>query len=264
MNRVRKLTLAGSAAPDLRSVKKLYIELMQLQEFVRLNGTGFRKIVKKFDKTVHRDFLPKFMENLKNRQFMRSSAVIKLVEKTTSLVSRDKLMDFKTDAQAIIVNPGRSQNIIGEQGKFREALDTFFGSDKSTRPWAVALTAILTAVAFNATPFEHDDIANRALAFLTLVVSLWITKAIPFHATSMLIPPLAVLFRVLRGEGGDIPLEPKEVRRRDEKCWLDWSSTRITPNHLPPRAGVQHCFAQLLQPQYLSHPGWLHGFCLFQ
>ena len=212
MNRVRKLTLAGSAAPDLRSVKKLYIELMQLQEFVRLNGTGFRKIVKKFDKTVHREFLPKFMEDLKNRQFMRSSAIIKLVEKTTSLVSRDKLMDFKTDAQAIIVNPRKSQKIIGEQGKFRAALDTFFGSDKSTRPWAVALTAILTAVAFNAKPFEHDDIANRALAFLTLVVSLWITKAIPFHATAMLIPPLAVLFKVLRGEGGEIPLDPKEVR----------------------------------------------------
>jgi SPX domain protein involved in polyphosphate accumulation len=88
-------------------VKKLYIDLMRLQNYVRLNGTGFRKIVKKFDKTMHRESLPSFMNNLKNRRFMVSSDCIELVEMTTSLVSRDKLMDWKADARKAISNPSK-------------------------------------------------------------------------------------------------------------------------------------------------------------
>jgi hypothetical protein len=38
---------AWGGSPDLRAVKSLYIDLVRLQNFVRLNGTGFRKIVKK-------------------------------------------------------------------------------------------------------------------------------------------------------------------------------------------------------------------------
>ena len=183
---------------------------MQLQNFVKLNGTGFRKIVKKFDKTVHRNFLPKFMESLKHRQFMRSSATLEMIEKTTRLVSRDKLMDFKSDAQAVIMNPGRNKKLVEGRGKIVDALDALFSSEKVYRPWAMALTVFLTSVAINAAPFHNDDIANRALAFLTLVVSLWITKAVPFHATAMLIPPAAVLFRVLRdGQGSKVPMDTK-------------------------------------------------------
>ena len=157
--RVRNLTLAGSAHPDLRSVKRLYIELMQLQNFVRLNGTGFRKIVKKFDKVMNRSTLPKFMDNLKKRQFMSSSKCIELIEGTTSLVSRDKLMDLKADAQAAIRSPRSKKNLgfMGERendGTLMRGVAAFFASDKPVRFWALFLSVLLAVVAWKSAPFR--------------------------------------------------------------------------------------------------------------
>lgn len=97
--RTRFLSVTGSSLPDLRAVQSVYIELMQLKNFCRLNGVGFRKIVKKFDKTVNRETLPTLTEKLKTRNFMSSKALDDLIARTTSFISRDKLIVLQMEAK---------------------------------------------------------------------------------------------------------------------------------------------------------------------
>ena len=97
--RTRFLSVTGSSLPDLRAVQSVYIELMQLKNFCRLNGVGFRKIVKKFDKTVNRETLPTLTEKLKTRNFMSSKALDELIARTTSFISRDKLIVLQMEAK---------------------------------------------------------------------------------------------------------------------------------------------------------------------
>jgi phosphate transporter len=181
-------------APDLHSLKDLYIGIVQLQNFVRLNGTGFRKIVKKFDKSMHRNSLPTFMENLKSRSFMESAPLVILVERTTDYVSRDKLIEFRSDAQKAVSNPSKAVKSTNPY------LTWFLSMNSATRPWAMALSFLLSAIIYAVNVIPDDPVATRAASFLTLVVSLWLFKAMPFHATSMFIPALAVFFDVLRDE----------------------------------------------------------------
>lgn len=46
-----------------KRITNLYVELCELKSYVQLNKTGFRKILKKFDKIMDRDLRPKYMAN---------------------------------------------------------------------------------------------------------------------------------------------------------------------------------------------------------
>jgi len=167
--------------------------LVQLQNYVRLNGTGFRKIVKKFDKAMKRNSLPVFMETLKGRSFMEGSRLILLNERTTRLVSRDKLLEFRLLARQSVLDPGKGD------------------SEKPYDLRAIGVSVALAAVTAGCEPFGNDEIASRAAGYLTLVVSLWLFKAVPFHVTAMVIPPLAVFCDVLRDGEGDTALAKEKA-----------------------------------------------------
>jgi hypothetical protein len=151
---------------------------------------------------MHRTTLSHFMEKLKCRSFMESEQVLELVERTTGLVSRDKLMDLRLDAQEAVANPDRYDASGGGGGS--KVWDWFLArsgggrAEAAARPWAIALAVLLSAIAYCGDPFPDDPVATRASSFLAMVVSLWLFKAIPFHATAMLICPLVVFFDVLR------------------------------------------------------------------
>mmetsp|Transcript_17890 Transcript_17890/g.35863 ORF Transcript_17890/g.35863 Transcript_17890/m.35863 type:complete len:314 (+) Transcript_17890:1-942(+) len=125
-------------------------------------------------------------------------------------------MEFTADAREA-VRKGTAEggdDGDGAKAKGRDLVGRFFSSKHPLRVWALSLSVLLSSLAAAATPFGDDDVANRALSFLTLVVSLWIFEALPFHSTAMFIPVLAVVFDVLRSpEDPDMTMTPEEASK---------------------------------------------------
>ncbi|CAM9885992.1 unnamed protein product, partial [Laminaria digitata] len=76
-----------------------YTEITALGKFVEMNGEGFRKIVKKYDKVMGTEFLGSFLVKLQGHKFYQSKAADLLLERVQGMVSRDKLLDMKRHAQ---------------------------------------------------------------------------------------------------------------------------------------------------------------------
>lgn len=57
---------------------------------------------------------------------------------------------------------------------------------------------------------DGDPAANRCLALMLFVVSMWVSKAIPYFATALLIPVLVTVLGVLKDAEGK-PLEPQQA-----------------------------------------------------
>eukprot|EP00941_MAST-03F_sp_MAST-3F-sp1_P002607 g2607.t1 len=93
-------------ATDYAEVKKFYVELLALSNYCRLNRSGFRKIVKKFDKQMNENELKAFMaENgdLESASFSSPSgldSVQSLLERCEKLVSRDRLVKLQVEAKS--------------------------------------------------------------------------------------------------------------------------------------------------------------------
>ncbi|RQM27129.1 hypothetical protein B5M09_006151, partial [Aphanomyces astaci] len=72
-------------------IQDCYDTLIDLKQFVNLNHTGFRKIVKKFDKTTGGDTLDAFVKQLNHEEFYASHDIDALLERLFSMTSKDKL-----------------------------------------------------------------------------------------------------------------------------------------------------------------------------
>ena len=74
--------------------------------------------------------------------------------------------------------------------------DDIFSAVKA-RGLFVSLLIFLVSLALP--PITSDNFAaGRCLSLLLLIVSLWITEAIPYFSTALLVPPLVIFMRVLR------------------------------------------------------------------
>ncbi|CAM9360297.1 unnamed protein product [Chrysoparadoxa australica] len=159
-------------------IKRTYKAILALKQFTDLNGEGFRKIVKKYDKTMGTQYLAGFMEELEKHSFYRSKEPYALEERVEALVSRDKLIEMKTETQ------------------FSALADTEpLCPNVKLLPLALSLVLFLLALHFPLVP--QGQHASRCGAVLVLVTSMWITEAVPYFVTSLLVPILVVLLDVL-------------------------------------------------------------------
>ncbi|AMD19585.1 HCL566Wp [Eremothecium sinecaudum] len=81
----------------------------------------------------------------------------------------------------------------------------------------IALTIVLLTV-----PTLNDHAQRRCLALVACVALLWATEALPLFVTSMLVPLLVVIFRVLKDDNGDVLVATAASSRI---LSLMWSST---------------------------------------
>ena len=69
----------------------------------------------------------------------------------------------------------------------------------AVRPHGLYISLLIFIVSLALPPITTKNLAaGRCLSLLLLIVSLWITEAIPYFSTALLIPPLVVFMRVLR------------------------------------------------------------------
>ncbi|KAI1343626.1 SPX domain-containing protein [Xylariaceae sp. FL0016] len=66
----------------------LYVQLCELKSYVQLNRTGFRKVLKKFDKIVDKELLPKYMENGVDSAYPFLKETIKSIEQSIEKIER--------------------------------------------------------------------------------------------------------------------------------------------------------------------------------
>eukprot|EP00903_Cladosiphon_okamuranus_P005479 g5464.t1 len=162
-----------------------YTEITALVKFVEMNGEGFRKIVKKYDKTMGTSFLDSFLERLQKYDFYQSKAGEALLERVQGLVSRDKLLDMKRHAE--MAHKDSAEKAIFPAVKFP--------------PLVFSLLLFWLMLTFQP-DLDGNSHASRCLTMLVFVTSLWVTEAMPYFVTALIIPVLVVLMDVMEDSSG--------------------------------------------------------------
>ena len=124
-----------------------------------------------------------WLPTINSQPFNTSPEVDALIEIVTGLVSRDKLLAWEQYA-----NDLKKAN----SGDIFTAL--------MPRPLAISLFLLFAFLnlEFLGLPCLPDPISGRCLALLVFVVSLWVSKAIPYYVTALLVPVLIVVLKVLK------------------------------------------------------------------
>ncbi|CAK4078631.1 unnamed protein product [Aphanomyces euteiches] len=172
-------TMSHEADRGFAAIQDCYDTLVDLKQFVNLNHTGFRKIVKKFDKTTGENALDGFMKQLNREDFYSSNDIDNLIDRLFAITSKDKLEAGNIE-----------RRIKRQQGN----QDSLFRKVKIA-PFSISTVVFILLLVI---PIPGEiDVQQRCLAMLVYITSLWVTEALPYFATSMLVPVLVVFLRIL-------------------------------------------------------------------
>jgi phosphate transporter len=173
---------AGGDASDLTTLRDIYVELAALKSFGELNKSGLIKIIKKYDKILEKSTLDGWIPTIERLPFATSPEPLQLMEIVTNYVSRDKLIEwerFATEAQSKtnddVIPAVRLQGLI----------------------FSVVVFVISLVVPMVS---PSDPAASKCMSLLLFTICMWITEAIPYFATALLIPPLVVFLKVLKDD----------------------------------------------------------------
>ncbi len=126
-----------------------------------------------------------WVPRLAKEPFVTSDEAEQLLNTITDMVSRDKLVEWERLAKEAI---GKSEDDIAPGVHIRPLVGS-------------VIVGLL--VYFLPNPLsESDPVSGRCLALLVLVVSMWVTKAIPYFATGLLIPVLVTVMGVVKNVNG--------------------------------------------------------------
>lgn len=154
---------------------------------------GFVKIVKKYDKIMHETNLPEWISKLSAAPFAVSTDAEVLFTSIEGLVSRGILVEWERYAAETIGKPTDVVFPAVHGQSLLACLGIFFVTYMI--PWRFG---------------DGDPAAGRCLALLVFVVAMWVSKAIPYFATALMIPVLVTVLGVLKDSHGHI-LEPEEA-----------------------------------------------------
>eukprot|EP00331_Platyophrya_macrostoma_P034712 CAMPEP_0176440002 /NCGR_PEP_ID=MMETSP0127-20121128/20299_1 /TAXON_ID=938130 /ORGANISM="Platyophrya macrostoma, Strain WH" /LENGTH=772 /DNA_ID=CAMNT_0017824419 /DNA_START=130 /DNA_END=2445 /DNA_ORIENTATION=- len=166
-----------------------YASAHRLEHFAELNLEAIRKSLKKL--TKHRS---------KEGDFTHAIEAEILMSPLTTLMPRLHVM---------------KEHVVNDfQSKFGEPLDqyrdlTIVTKEQWHAKWHFVLLSVLLFAGAMASPlFQDHPAAHKCFALFTLVVAMWITEAIPFFCTAMMIPIVAVPLGILNDPVTGNPAPP--------------------------------------------------------
>uniref|UniRef100_H3GS72 SPX domain-containing protein n=1 Tax=Phytophthora ramorum TaxID=164328 RepID=H3GS72_PHYRM len=162
------------------ALQEIYDTLVDLRTFVQINHSGFRKIVKKFDKTIKSCTQEAFMQRLSNERFYSSGDIDDLLGRVFGLTSKDKLEAGNMER--------RMRRMQGDQNSLLRKVKLV--------PFCISVALFVFLLMVRITP-KGEDVQQRCLAMLVFITALWVTEALPYFATALLVPPLVVFMRIL-------------------------------------------------------------------
>ncbi|QRV89762.1 transport protein [Ceratobasidium sp. AG-Ba] len=196
-----------------RRITTLYITLTSLKSYVELNYTGFRKILKKYDKITYNELKDDYMHNVVEKAVPFTQAakdrVNNAISRTISLYAKCRehiVWERDTVWRQMIGRERRGEGAdgqvkalgFGHSDSHTNPIFTLFGLKFTKRKLYLVLAIVVFVVLLNLSMVEGKE-ANRCLAILGFATILWATEAIPLFITSMAVPLMVVCLRVLRG-----------------------------------------------------------------
>ncbi|KKA29554.1 hypothetical protein TD95_001662, partial [Thielaviopsis punctulata] len=228
----------------------LYVQLCELKSYVQLNKTGFRKVLKKFDKILDKNlrekymtanvepaypFRPEAMDALETRIHRMEEAYAEIVTKgdidlarkdlrshlrehvvwERNTVWRDMIgMERRAEAaslgKTLLGSSPTAKRLQGDDDKLpsKKQVSTPFGQ-YNLPAWLVSstmVTLVFSVILFCVllvTPIMEKPEQQNCLAMLVFVSLLWATEAIPLFVTSLMIPFMCVLLRVVLSDDNE-------------------------------------------------------------
>lgn len=175
---------------ELSVLKDIYIQLIALKKFCELNKTGFIKIVKKYDKIFDSNFSDLWKERLESEYFVTSEQHIESICRISSVVSRDRLLSWEM-VELQQYGDGMDNHLLYPSVRVNSLLF-------SIGIFLVSFVLFNTNLVYT---YEDDAVdhspAKRCLSFLLLIISLWVSEAIPYFATALIIPIMITVSSIL-------------------------------------------------------------------
>ncbi|KAF8071496.1 SPX domain-containing protein [Lyophyllum atratum] len=219
-----------------RKITTLYVALSNLKSYVEINQSGFRKILKKYDKVTYSELKDRYMHEVVERAFpfrpetkdRLNEAIQRLVDLYTKCVTRgDKRLAVQqlrlhkreniawerdTVWRQMIAQQRRGDiegeptamgALLKQPGPGLFFIPTPLGTIRVTKKMIYKIIAgILFVTLLNIRVVPGRE-ANRTFAILIFCTFLWATEAIPLFVTSMFVPLLLVVLRVIRNDKGE-------------------------------------------------------------
>jgi phosphate transporter len=217
-----------------KRISALWLDLYALKQYVDLNLTAFEKILKKYDKNTNSKLKKQYitdhvltsfpwtedakaeLDNLLNRVLFLYRRVVvagdeELAKEQLRAQLRERIVVDRETVWSQMVSDRRGQGIFrtvepDEQvpafERPKRGLRTpcgriSFPSWFSKRGFIVCIAFATLVSIINVQPMERVEESN-CLAMLVFCTILWASEAIPLFVTSLAVPFLVVMLRVLR------------------------------------------------------------------
>ncbi|KAI6155835.1 SPX domain-containing protein [Pisolithus tinctorius] len=229
-----------------RRITNLFVSFSSLKSYVELNYSGFRKILKKYDKVLDSDLQGRYMHEVVEDAipFTRTSkdklngAINQLIglyaKCVTSGDSSVALQELKlhlreniawernTVWRQMIGQERRGAlgssaaiagaTVVGYEEKGLVNIRTPLGNIKLTTKLLYLFLAIaIFAILLNIKVVDNPE-ANKCFAILVFSTVLWASEAIPLFVTSTFVPFLLVIFRVIKADDGTVMTAPEATK----------------------------------------------------
>ena len=218
---------------NMDELRSLYVELSAIRVYCSLNQTAFVKIIKKYDKTFSESNLGNWNNIIDKQPFTVSSEPVQCLDIIQNMVSRERLIEWER---------------LAETGVGLSRTDDIFPAVKGPRLLFACLIFIISCyvplVKPGSSSMSDDDddnvhpnvdhgvipdhdvgqymssgSAGRCLSVLLFVVCLWLSEALPYYATSLLIAPLCVLMDLFKD-----PDNPMQLLNRQDAAKMVMSA----------------------------------------
>jgi anion transporter len=161
--------------------------LQRLKFFVELNYIGFGKIMKKYERVTGERMRRAFMQRLDQEEFFRSNELGSLIQLTETLF--------------YVVSDGRR---LAEVATIMAAPEKAAQTEYIMKPRILILALLVFFVLFFVPLLgEHNLRAHRCIVLMGVVILMWVTEAVPYFVTALLIPVLTVLLGILADSNGN-------------------------------------------------------------
>lgn len=213
-----------------KRVIALYTTMSELQSFIELNQTGFKKALKKFDKSLNCSLKDEYLNTLPEKSYIFKPSTIatvngnldSLVKVYAVICNLDNLDNAKAELSVHLrdhvvwerntvwrdmiglernAQAANSNNQTGRNTKASSGLSSFNMSFQNSTIVILAVIVGITLLLLNFSPFD-DFSQKNCFALLVCASLLWATETIPLFVTSLLIPLLIVNFGVIKYPDG--------------------------------------------------------------
>ncbi|EGV63278.1 low-affinity phosphate transporter [Yamadazyma tenuis] len=212
-----------------KRVIALYTTMSELKSFIELNKTGFKKALKKFDKSLNTNLKDEYLDNLSRKTYVfRDETANKLDGTLDSVIKLYQIIcnhgDIETAKSELSIHLREHvvwerntvwRDMIGLERKNyatktgteknskadKTVIDTFNLSLKNPIVIRSILITVVTLILLNVSIFE-DPQQEKCFALMVCASLLWATETIPLFVTSLLIPLLIIIFEVLKNDDG--------------------------------------------------------------